>query len=139
MAQGRTRGSFLIEAVIAVMMVATILAAMYPAIIQAKYSVRRSRDHYVATSICLATIEQARKHDYALLSKMAEAQRLVNDQGSYDSFGKFRRTVTVRTNTPAPGLTEVAVDVEVCDRRTGVFLGGREHMAMLYTTYLTIR
>jgi type II secretory pathway pseudopilin PulG len=132
-------GISVIEAVIAVMIVAMMLAAAYPAVTQAQYTVRRGRDHYLATALCLATIEQARKQEFTLLPRMAESQRLINEQGNYDGAGNFRRTIIVRPATPVEGLTEVSVDVEIRDRRTGLFRGETEHMASLFTTYLKVR
>jgi hypothetical protein len=121
------------------MIVATMLGAVYPAIMQSQHTVRRGRDHYVAAALCLAIIEQARKQDYVLLPKMVESQRQINDQGNYDRDGGFRRTVAVRPNTPSAGLTEVAVTIEIRDRRNGVFMGETERMSSLYTTYLKVR
>jgi len=137
---GRSRsGVSVTEAVIAIMLVASVLAVVYPAVTQSRYTVRRGRDYYVAASLCLATIEQARKQEYVLLPRMAESRRLVNDHGNYDSTGRFRRTIIVRVDTPAAGLTEVAVDMEIRDRRNGLFLDASEHMASLFTTYLKMR
>jgi type II secretory pathway pseudopilin PulG len=136
---GGRSGISVVETVVAVMIVLMVLAVAMPLVTRLHFTVRRGRDHYVAVSLALATLELARKQDYELLPRMAELRRVVNDQGNYDSAGWFRRTVAVRTDTPSAGLTEVAVDIEIRDRRSGEFRGETEHAASLYTTYLKLR
>lgn len=138
MKKGGMRGVSVVEVLVALTLVAILLAGIYPLITQSHFSMRRGRDHYLAVSIGLATLEMARKHDYSLLPRMAEAQRLINDQGNYDSGGRFRRTIIVRPNTPLAGLTEMEVRIDIRDRRSGAFEGAAETLSMLYTTYLTV-
>jgi len=136
---GTRRGISIVEMVVAVAIVVVFLAVAYPVITRSHFLVRRGRDHYLAVAIGLASIEMARKQDYPLLPRLAESQRLVNDQGNYDGAGRFRRTITVRPDTPVRGVTEVVVDIDIRDRRSGQFLGETEHVALLYTTYLKVR
>ncbi len=129
------RGFGVAETVIALMIVAIGLASAMPLVIQAGYAVRRGRDHYVATTIALATLERARNLDVGLLPLLAETRRLVDDQGIPTEAGHFRRSVAVVASTPAQGLTQVTVTVEIMNRRRGGFCGEQQRVAMAYTTY----
>ena len=128
-------GTSLIETLIALMTVSLGLASAYPLVTQAGFAVRRGRDHYVATTIALATLERARNFDLGLLSLLAESGRLVDDQGLPDDNGQFRRTVTVLPDEPADGLTQVVVTVDIADRRRGGFRGEQQRATMAFTTY----
>jgi prepilin-type N-terminal cleavage/methylation domain-containing protein len=130
------RGGFgMIETMIALMVVALGLASASPVITQASHAIRLGRDHYVATTIALATLEQARNLDVGLLPLLAVTGRGVNDQGVPTADGHFRRSVAVQPNVPSAGMTQVTVTVEIADRRHGGFLGTRQNTMMAYTSY----
>ena len=123
------------ETLVAVMIVSLGLASASPLVIQASYAVRRGRDHYVAATIALATLERARNLDVGLLPLLAESNRRVDQQGNAAADGQFRRSVAVQPGDPAAGLTTVRVTVEILDRRRGVFLGEQQQVALAYTSY----
>ena len=123
------------ETLVAVMIVALGLASASPLVIQASYAVRRGRDHYVATTIALATLERARNLDVGLLPLLDESNRRVDHQGNAADDGQFRRSVAVQPGSPGAGLTTVTVTVEILDRRRGVFLGEQQRVAMAFTSY----
>jgi type II secretory pathway pseudopilin PulG len=133
--QARRGGFGTVETMIALMVVAIGLASASPVITQASHAIRLGRDHYVATTIALATLEQARNLDVGLLPLLATTQRVVNDQGTPTSNGRFRRSVAVLPNVPSAGMTQVTVTVEIADRRHGGFLGAKQNTSMAYTSY----
>ena len=102
---------------------------------QAGYGVRRGRDHYVATTIALASLEGARKLSRAQLPELARENVRVDEQGTEDTDGRFRRTVTVQPDVPAAGLTQVTAIVEITDRMRGGFRGELQQVSMVFTDY----
>jgi type II secretory pathway pseudopilin PulG len=133
--RARREGGGLIETLIALMIVAITLASTSPLITQAYYGVRLGRDHYVATTIALATLEQGRNLNLGLLPLLAASQYVVDDQGLPSAAGRFRRSVVVEPNVPTSGVTQVTVTVEILDRRRGGFRGSNQTMKMAYTSY----
>ena len=131
----RRSGFGITETLIAVLVVAMGLASASPLIIQASYAVRRGRDHYVATTIALATLERARNLDIGLLPLLVESNRRVDQQGNTRADGIFRRSVTVLPDNPQTGLTTVTVTVEILNRRHGDFRGEQQQISMAYTVY----
>ncbi|MBM4163350.1 MAG: hypothetical protein FJ222_02765 [Lentisphaerae bacterium] len=134
-AQARRAGFGTIETMIALMVVLIGLASASPVITQASHAIRLGRDHYVATTIALATLEQARNLDVGLLPLLAVTGRVVNDQGLPTADGHFRRSVVVQQNVPSAGMTQVTVTVEIADRRRGGFIGAQQNTMMAYTSY----
>ena len=128
-------GTGLIETLIALMIVAIGLASAYPLVTQAGFAVRRGRDHYVATTIALATLEGARNVSRTQLPQLARSNVRVDDQGTEDADGRFRRTVTVQPDVPAAGLTLVTAVVEIIDHRRGGFHGEMQRVSMAFTDY----
>jgi type II secretory pathway pseudopilin PulG len=133
--QARRGGFGMVETMISLMVVALGLASASPVITQASHAIRLGRDHYVATTIALATLEQARNLNVGLLPLVAATGRVVNDQGVPTPDGHFRRSVSVQPNLPSAGMTQVTVTVEIADRRHGGFLGARQNTTMAYTSY----
>jgi hypothetical protein len=136
--KSRRTGVGLIETLVASVVVALSLASASFLVTQAYYSVCLGRDHYVATTIALAALEQGRNLNLGLLPLLEVSQRVVDDQGLPSADGRFRRSVVVSTNVPSSGLTQVTVTVEILDRRHGGFRGAKRTMMMAYTSYGSI-
>lgn len=132
-------GFSLTESVIALVIVALVLAGSYPLMTSTTRKLYQARDHYVATTICLAQIERARDMPYDQLHSALsnDSQVRVNETGSTDPTGRFRRTTTVMVNSPDSGLTLVTVTTEMMNRRTGLFSGEIESMSYIFTSYLS--
>lgn len=131
-------GFSLTECVIAVSLIALILAAAYPLLTSTTRKLYQARDHYTATTICLAQIERARDIPYDQLgSALGKDTRVrVNEMGANDPLGRFQRTTTVQVNTPDEGVTSVVVTTDIMDRKKGTFLVEKESMSYLFTSYL---
>ncbi len=135
----RERSGFtLVEAVIAFAVCALILAGAYPLLTSTTRKLYQARDHYAATTICLAQIERARDIPYEQLGSALgrDNQVRVNEMGANDSQGRFRRTTSVRVDYPDSGLTSVSVTTDIMNRKTGAFTNELETMSYLFTAYL---
>ncbi|MFO7534626.1 MAG: prepilin-type N-terminal cleavage/methylation domain-containing protein [Kiritimatiellia bacterium] len=139
MIQGkRTFGFSLTECVIAIFLTAMVLAAAYPLLTSTTRKLHQARDHYAATTICLAQIERARDIPYDQLGNSFGEENAVriNEMGANDPEGRFRRTTAVQVNSPDEGVTLVQVTVDIMDRKSGTFLVENETMSYLFTSYL---
>jgi prepilin-type N-terminal cleavage/methylation domain-containing protein len=131
-------GFTLTESVVAIALCAMVLAGAYPLLTSTTRKLYQARDHYAATTICLAQIERARDIPYEQLGTAfgRDSQVRVNELGSTDPNGRFRRTTSVAVDTPDPGVTSVTVITDIMDRNSGTFLVERETMSYLFTEYL---
>lgn len=134
----KPRGFTLTEAVISLFLTALVMAAAYPLLTSTTRKLHQARDHYAATTICLAQVERARDIPYEQLgSSLGKDNKVrVNDQGANDPLGRFRRTTSVAVNSPDEGVTTVNVTTEIMDRKTGGFTGEKETIAYMFTAYL---
>lgn len=131
-------GFTLTESVVAITLCAMVLAAAYPLLTSTTRKLYQARDHYAATTICLAQIERARDIPYEQLGNALgrDNKVRVNEMGATDPNGRFRRTTTVAVDSPDPGVTAVTVITDIMDRRSGVFAEEHESMSYLFTEYL---
>jgi type II secretory pathway pseudopilin PulG len=134
----RASGFTIVEAVIAVSICAVVLAGAYPLLTTTTRKLYQARDHYAATTICLAQIERARDIPYEQLGTALgrDNQVRVNEMGANDPAGRFRRTTSVRVDHPDPGLTFVTVTTDIMNRKTGIFAEEQEALSYLFTAYL---
>lgn len=132
------KGFTITEAMIAIVMTTIVLAAAVPLLTSTTRKLYQSRDHYVATTICLAQLERVRDIPYSQLGQTlgGEVNVRVNATGAQDPDGRFRRTTSVAVDAPDAGVTTVTVAVDIMNRRTGQFDGERETMSYIYTEYL---
>jgi len=132
------RGFTITEAMVAILLTVLILSAAIPLLSSTMRKLYLARDHYVATTLCLAQLERLRDvpYDQLVIVLGGEENVRINAQGALDQEGRFRRTTRAQRDSPDPGLTLVTVTVEIMDRRTGRFEGEQETMSYLFTEYL---
>ncbi len=135
-----TAGISVIEVLFAVSLLAISLTGAYLMISQSSRLLLAARDHYVATTLCLARIERARNVDYSLLPLLAESApgTRVDQDGVPDENGNFRRVTMVSTNSPSSGTTSIDVTVKIRDRFQGTFDTSHETMSCIYTDYIIL-
>ena len=123
------RGFTLAEVMVALALLVMFIVGAYQAVISALWLNQTARDHYVAINLANNRVERARNLQYASLPSLAENQ-LVMDADSLPNTdnGMYRRTTLVNTNYGS-NLTEVAVQVDIRNRRTGQFSGVNEALA----------
>jgi hypothetical protein len=131
-------GFTIVEAVVAIGVTVMVFAGAYPLLTSTTRKLYQARDHYAATTICMAQIERARDIPYEQLGSSLgkDAKVRVNELGANDSLGRFRRTTLVQVDYPDPGLTSVTVTTDIMNRRTGEFTSENETMSYLFTGYL---
>jgi prepilin-type N-terminal cleavage/methylation domain-containing protein len=114
MKTNRVHGMTLLELLIAMALLSLIMSAALPLANQMMSRFQMARDHYVAATLCQARIERARAVPYSDLRLLAETGSLVDDFGNLsDPNGRFKRTTTVVTNTPA-GMTTMSMRTQIC-------------------------
>jgi type II secretory pathway pseudopilin PulG len=131
------RAFTLVEAVVSTLLLVMVIAGAYTLINQSSRLIRGARNHYVAINIAKARIERARNFPYNQLPLMQEAALTLNDDGTPDSSGYFRRSTLVSTNE-APGLTRITVQVEMRNLKTRQFIGEKESITGLFTEYINL-
>jgi len=129
----------ILELLFAIVLLALALAGAYALVMQCTRMMLAARDHYVATSLCLARVELARNVDYSLISLLGEAAPgLQMDQdGAPDGEGHFRRQSIVKVDSPDAATTKMDVTVYIRNRRSGIFGQDKETMSCIFTKYLT--
>jgi len=154
MEQNRQTGMTVLEMAIATAILALVMACAFPMIDGMMSRFQMARDHYVAATLCQGRIERARGVPYSDISLLVESDMLVDDFGNASSpGGRFRRTTTVRKDSPAAGLTSMTVraDICICSRwgwrkvfhpiKSGThvcrFTDEHEQMSYMFTEYLT--
>ncbi len=133
----RRAGITLVEVLVSTALLGMVFAGAFALITQASGMMRRTRNHYVATTLCLARLERAKDFDYNLLSFLEESDLVLNQDGIPDEAGYYRRHTEISTDTPLEGTTTIQVRVEVRNLKSQQFDGAFEEMTAAYTTYLT--
>lgn len=109
------KGVTLLELLIAMGVFAVVMTSAFPLVDQIVSRFQMARDHYVAATICQARIERVRAVPYSDLHLFEEASALVDDYGNLSSpNGRFQRSTSVVTNSPAGGLTMMTVKTKIC-------------------------
>ena len=89
-----------------------------------------ARAHYAAANIAKNHLELIRSFDYSQRGDFAETDILVNETGLTDSNGKFRRHTVY--SAVSSNIIEIAVTVEIMDRKTLSFDGREETLKSYY-------
>ena len=128
----------LVEVVVATFLMLLTMSGAYLMIIKSSELSRSSRRHYIAISLAKNRLERARNFFYSDLQLLSESDMIVDDNGTPDPDGKFKRTTEVNTNTTyGAGLTEIIVTVKIRNPHTGLFTPDNESIRTLFTEYLT--
>lgn len=130
----RRSGVSLVEAVIALGLLALVMGAAYPVMIQASRIGRVARNHYIAVALAQNRMERARTLSYADLRYLTESNVVVNDLGTPISDGNFRRTTSITTNV-AFNVSRFTVTVDIRNMKSRQFLGESESLSTCLTQY----
>lgn len=135
---GCRRGFTITETIVAITLSAMVLVASYPLLTSTTRKLYQARDHYTATTLCLAAIERGRELPYeqtgVLLGKDDKVR--IDETGANNAQGRFQRTTSVTVDSPDVGVTTFMVTVEIMDRNTGTFKGEKETLSYMFTAYL---
>lgn len=117
------------EVLVALLVLLIFMLSAYQAVLSALWMNQQARDHYVAINLANNRLERARNLQYATLGSLAENQLVMDADSAPNTFGgMFRRTTTVNTNYGV-NLTEIVVQVDIRNRKTGQFSGVSEAVA----------
>jgi hypothetical protein len=128
-------GIALVEAIVAVAVFAFFITSACKMLVMHRKMSDGARNHYTAINIAKNRMELVRTFDFGQTGDFIEDKVVVNDNGQPDQWGDFRRTTQfsmVDTN-----LLELAVTVEIRDRKTLAFEGDGQHLTTFFAEYLT--
>jgi prepilin-type N-terminal cleavage/methylation domain-containing protein len=118
---GKSAGFTLIECLVAMFILGMCMAGTCAVAVSVKTTGDRARQQYVATNIARNRAERLRNFDFAQIDSFGESNVRVNASGSPDTVGEYRRTTSV--SLVSTDLKEVAVNVDILDRKTWAFAG----------------
>lgn len=136
-ARGGRSGLTLVEVLIAVGLLGMMMAGFY-AVISASTRTRiMAHNQYVAVTIANNRIERAKHMRIEELPLLVESGTPVNNLGSPDPDGPFKRTTTITPNQNGdPLVTRISVTVQAPRVRRGTTTGLTETVSTLLTEYL---
>lgn len=94
-----------------------------------------ARDHYSAINLAKNRVERAQTFDFDRLPSFAEAETVIDENGSPDSGARFRRTTTV--TFAQSNLVEFVVTVAIRSRDTGAF-DDRQEALRTYVSHMPV-
>ena len=127
-------GFTLLEVLMTLFLLMIILAGAFSVMVRAADLSRSARNHYLAINLAKNRLERARNFAYGDLNLLTESRVVIDDNGTPDTRGRFRRSTVVNTNY-AVNLTEISVTVDVRGSHTGTFGTEKETVASLFTAY----
>ena len=93
----------------------------------------KSRAHYQAANIAKNRLELVRSFDFDQRTSFAENNVIVNNLGTPSASGKYRRSTTFTATSS--NIVELAVSVDIMDRKTLAFDGSQETVKSYYALY----
>lgn len=133
---GFKKGTTLIETVVAVSVLMLFISGLCGLALYGKQLSDRAGEQYRAINIAKNRLERTRNSEFDVVSGFAESNARVNETGTPDSDGRYRRTTTV--STVNSNLVEVAVQVDVLNRRTLQFDGGNVNLRTYIARYMEV-
>jgi prepilin-type N-terminal cleavage/methylation domain-containing protein len=125
------RGVTLIESVVSLSLFAVFMSSTCSLIVVTKQTCDRARMRYHAVNIAKNRIERVAAFEFDQMSLCVQGGIVVDGTGGIDANGDYRLTTAV---TPVgPGLSQVAVTVQIRNRRTMLFDGEEQ----VITSYLS--
>jgi len=128
-------GLTLVEVVIAIGVFSIFMGSACFLIARTREMTDVARSHYIAINIAKNKLEKARTHDFDHLYTFIENEVVVDQNGSLDSNGRWRRTTSV--TTMGPNLKKITFKVEMRNRETMKFDGREEHVSSYIANYFS--
>lgn len=123
-------GIAMIEALVALVIFAMFITGGCKLLLAHRQMTDMARAHYAAANIAKNHLELIRSFDFSQRGGFAESNTLVNAVGLTDSSGRFRRNTVY--NSVSSNIIEIAVTVEIMDRKTLAFDGRSETLKSYY-------
>ena len=133
--RARTRqGLCLVEAIVAISLLALCIGGVCAVVMNARQLADMARDRYVAANLAKGRLERARSFSFDQLSLFTESNVVLDESGSPNADGAYRRTTTLTTIMPR--LVQVAVRVDVRNRITRAFSGHPQTLTTYVADYI---
>lgn len=109
---GAQKGATLVELMISVVIFAITIVAFIDVISQSRSMAKREELGFTAYNLAKNKIETLKSISFADLSTAAESLTVINNTGTPDPVGNYKRTTTVTTSyTGDSNLTQITVQV----------------------------
>jgi hypothetical protein len=131
----RCAGSSIVESLMALIVFALFIAGASRMMVNHRQMSDMARGHYTAVNIAKNRLELVRSFQFGQVSNFLENKVLVDASGLPDPEGSYRRTTEVASQSG--NLLELAVTVEIRNRKTMGFEGANEHLTTFFAEYLT--
>jgi len=123
-------GVVMVEALVSLVLFAIFITGGCKLLLAHRQLTDMARAHYTAANIAKNHLELIRSFDYSQRGDFAETGILVNEAGLVDSSRRFRRNTVY--NPASSNIIEIAVIVEIMDRKTLDFTGRSETLRSYY-------
>lgn len=124
-------GSTLIESLFAISLLATFITGAATTIVMTHKLSDKAQDHYKAINIAKNQVEQVRnlrRSDFEQILALQEAGTRVDETGTANPNGFFRRVTTITRDSRNDYLIEVNVRVDLLNRISRQFTGEHEEL-----------
>lgn len=129
-------GITLVEVLVAILIFTICIGGMCRLGVSVRETSDRARDHYTAINIAKSRLERVKTFEFDQLPYFVENEVRVDENGTPDTDGLFRRSTTV-TDVKS-NLRNVTVSVEMLNRVTLAFDGEDESIMSYVADFLDI-
>ena len=124
----------MVEALVAIMLFAMFITGAAKLLLSHRQMTDMARAHYTAINIAKNRLELVRSFDHDQRGDFEEDKVLINGTGLPDMNGNYRRT-TIFTEVSS-NIIEIAINVDIRDRKTLRFDGRNETLKSFFALYL---
>jgi len=132
---GSRAGMSLVETLVALGIFALFITGSVKLLMAHRELGDMARAHYTAINIAKNRMEVMRTLGFGQADDFLEEKMLVDASGLPDAEGGYRRTTQI--SAVSSNLVEIAITVEIRDRKTLGFKGRNEHLTTYFADYLT--
>lgn len=128
-------GIALVESLVALTLLAVFLAGATKILLSHHEMSDMARAHYTAINIAKNRMELVRTFDFGQVDDFLEDKVIVDSSGTPSTLGNYRRSTQV--SSVSANLLELAVVVEIRDRKNLSFNGKQEYLTTYFAQYLS--
>ncbi len=130
----RRAGIAMVEALVALVLFALFITGAARVLLAHRQMTDMARAHYIAINIAKNRLELVRSFDHDQRIDFVEDNLLINAAGQPDASGNYRRSTTF--TEVSSNIIEVAISVDIRDRKTLEFEGRTETLNSFFALYL---
>lgn len=132
--RSRKEGIAMVEALLAIVLFALFITGSAKMLLSHRQMTDMARAHYTAINIAKNRLELIRSFDHDQRLDFEESNVLINNHGLPSQTGHYRRSTTF--TEVSSNITEVAISVDIRDRKTLKFDGRTETLNSFFALYL---